>query len=145
MESPKKIMVPVDLSERSERAIEYAAILAQQSGAELVLATNISLPERAALEEFAKVEHISVADAAELALKRLADQHAPNTATSVVVSYDDSAASGILHSAESCDADAIVMASHGRSGMSRWALGSVAEKIARSAEIPVTIIPVRDV
>jgi nucleotide-binding universal stress UspA family protein len=36
------------------------------------------------------------------------------------------------------------MASHGRSGMSRWMLGSVAEKLARSADVPVTIVPVRD-
>ena len=35
----------------------------------------------------------------------------------------------------------IVMTSHGRSGIGRWLLGSVADKVARSAEIPVAIVP----
>ena len=47
----RSILVPVDLSKRAETAVEYAAMLAHGLGAELVLATNVNLPERALLEE----------------------------------------------------------------------------------------------
>ena len=37
----------------------------------------------------------------------------------------------------------IVMASHGRSGVSRWLLGSVANKVVQSSPVPVVVVPVR--
>ena len=53
-------------------------------------------------------------------------------------------ADGILHACEQVDADMIVIASHGRAGMTRWLLGSVAEKIARGSDVPVVIVPARE-
>lgn len=143
MDSPKKIMVPVDLSKRSERALEYAAQLAARLDAELVLTTNVDYAERAALKEYAEIEGLSIADAAEASLQALAAQYAPDLPTSVIVRFHNSAADGILHAAEDAHVDAIVMGSHGRTGMSRWMLGSVAEKVVRTAEVPVTVLPVR--
>ncbi|HEX9896762.1 MAG TPA: universal stress protein [Dehalococcoidales bacterium] len=46
----------------------------------------------------------------------------------------------IVHFAEEEDADLIVMASHGRSGISRWAIGSVAEKVFRATNVPVLLV-----
>jgi nucleotide-binding universal stress UspA family protein len=46
----------------------------------------------------------------------------------------------IVHFAEEESADLIIMASHGRSGISRWAIGSVAEKVFRAADIPVLLV-----
>ncbi|MDH3707202.1 MAG: universal stress protein [Acidimicrobiia bacterium] len=40
-------------------------------------------------------------------------------------------------------ADLVVMASHGRSGMTRWLLGSMTEKLVRASEVPVLVVPVR--
>ena len=40
------------------------------------------------------------------------------------------------------DGDLIVMTSHGRSGVQRWLLGSVAEKLVREAPVPVVLVPV---
>jgi nucleotide-binding universal stress UspA family protein len=142
--NPTRILVPIDLSKRSERAIDYAADLAAAVDAELVLVTNVNLPEREVLEDYGESEGLSVADAAEAMLRRLAHEHAPNIASSVIVRFDDFPAEGILHAVAESGAEAVVMASHGRSGMSRWMLGSVAEKLARSADVPVTIVPVRD-
>lgn len=144
MDQLTKILVPVDLSKRSERALAYAALLAGACGADLVLATNVSHEEHAALNEYAKREGFTITEAAEATLARLASHHAPGLTSSVVVRFADSAAAGILEAVESSGADAIVMASHGRSGMTRWALGSVTEKIIRTADIPVTVIPARD-
>jgi nucleotide-binding universal stress UspA family protein len=49
-------------------------------------------------------------------------------------------ASTLLATAYSYDADVIVMCSHGYTGMTRWVLGSIAEKVARHATIPVLIL-----
>jgi nucleotide-binding universal stress UspA family protein len=40
------------------------------------------------------------------------------------------------------DGDLIVMASHGRGGVQRWLLGSVAEKLVREAPVPVMLVPI---
>ena len=46
----------------------------------------------------------------------------------------------IVHFAEEEKADLIIMASHGRSGISHWAIGSVAEKVFRATDIPLLLI-----
>jgi nucleotide-binding universal stress UspA family protein len=50
----------------------------------------------------------------------------------------------ILSEAASCDAALIVIATHGRSGLNRWMLGSVAVKIARLATIPTILVTPKD-
>ncbi|MGD8740761.1 MAG: universal stress protein, partial [Desulfobacterales bacterium] len=49
-------------------------------------------------------------------------------------------ANTLAHWAESNGVDLIAIASHGRSGVSRWVMGSVADRILRSACVPVLII-----
>jgi nucleotide-binding universal stress UspA family protein len=46
----------------------------------------------------------------------------------------------IVHFAEEEKADLIVMASHGRSGISHWAIGSIAEKVFRATDIPLMLV-----
>lgn len=46
----------------------------------------------------------------------------------------------IVHFAEEEKADLIIMASHGRSGISHWAIGSVAEKVFRATDIPLLLV-----
>ncbi len=151
MKQPNKILVPVDLSERSEVGMAYAAMMAETTGAELVVMTNMHVPERETLEALAAADHVSTAratdtvqKAVEAAIQRLILAYAPGATTSAVVRYQASPAEAILETASSEAVDLIVLASHGRSGMTRWMLGSVAEKIARGAEVPVLIVPVRD-
>jgi nucleotide-binding universal stress UspA family protein len=144
MLEPKKILVPSDLSARSELGIAYAAMLAEHLGSELVVMVNVNLPERALLEEFAEAEHLSLEEAAEVALRRATTKHAPSATASFVVRHRDFPAEGILDVAAEENVDMIVVPSHGRSGMTRWMLGSVAEKLVRSADVPVVIVPARD-
>ena len=139
-----KVLVPVDLSKRSELAIDLAISLVEAFDGELVLMSNVNLDEREALKDYAEAEHLTTAEAAEARLLALARQCAPNISSSVIVRFHSSAADGILHAVDDVKADSIVMASHGRSGMSRWMLGSVAEKVVRHANVPVTIVPARD-
>jgi nucleotide-binding universal stress UspA family protein len=50
------------------------------------------------------------------------------------------AAEGILDYAENNEVDLIIMSTHGRSGVSRWAMGSVADKVVRHAKVPVMTV-----
>lgn len=122
----------------------YAGMLAEATNASLVAMMNINLPEREVLEELATAEHLTLEEAAAEALRRIAALHAPDAETSCVVRTFSSAADAILEVVDTEDVDLIVLASHGRSGMTRWMLGSVAEKIARHAHVPLVIVPARD-
>ena len=143
MNVPRTILVPIDLSARSLIGLDYAAALAGATGGRLVLFCNVNLPERAVLEEYAMAEDLSIEAAGEHQLRLHADDRAPGIDTQVVVGFDDSPAHGILQAAELYEADLIVVASHGRTGMSRLLLGSIAEAIARTASVPVLIVPAR--
>ena len=140
---PARILVPVDLSPRAEIAIAHAAMLAEACDAELLLVTNVNLPEQAALEEFARREGTSTDDAADAALRCIASRLAPGIPVSTLATFADYPADGILDAAERHAADMIVVASHGRGGVKRWLLGSVAEKLARGSHVPVVVVPAR--
>lgn len=143
MNAPQKIFVPIDLSERSLQGLDYAAMLATVTGASLILYCNINVPERAVLEEFGAAEHLIVDDAGLIQLRQFAQERAPGIEASFVVGYNESPAHGILDAVTAHGADLIVVASHGRAGMTRWLLGSIAEKITRTADVPVVIVPTR--
>ncbi len=140
---PKMILVPLDLSKRSEEAAEYAAALARHVGASLTLMVNVNQPERAAMEQFARDEHITIDQAGEAALGRVASRLGGDVETSVMVRAADSPVEGIIEAAEYSKADLIVMTSHGRTGMTRWLLGSVAERMVQASDVPVLVIPAR--
>lgn len=138
-----RILVPTDFSKHSTLALAHAGRLADALGAELVVMSNLNLPEQEALESFAIAERISIDAAAKNQLVMLAREHAPGIDAMPLVSHFDTPADGVLAVADSEGVDMIVLASHGRTGMTRWLLGSVAEKVARGAEVPVTIVPAR--
>lgn len=138
--APTRILVPVDLSDRSATAVGYGAMLARLAGAELVLTINVNMPERAALEESMADRDTAIEVAAHTALASLADRAAPDVTATTDVRFRDFPAEGILAAADDHDVDLIAIASHGRTGLSRVLLGSVAERIARQASIPVVIV-----
>ncbi len=144
MDTPHKILVPVDLSTRAESAIDYAAMLARHLGSWLVLMVNINLPERAVLEDLALAEGVTVDEAAHIMLKRYGTDRTIGTDVTCIVTHAEFPADAILDAVEVHDIDMVVVASHGRSGMTRWLLGSIAEKIARASTVPVVIVPARD-
>jgi nucleotide-binding universal stress UspA family protein len=81
-------------------------------------------------------EPVDPADLLKPARERLAQQGVPCT----VLAATGDAASRILESAGRHHADLIAMATHGRSGLSRWVLGSVTEKVLRHATVPLLIV-----
>lgn len=134
----EKILVPVDLSPISQTVVDWAASLAKARGASLVvlhvqepavdgLVGEVYLP--VPIEETPELRRCLLA-------LRPGDPSVPvehRTAIGV-------AAEKICETARQEHADLIVMGSHGRSGLSRLLVGSVAESVMRHARCPVLVV-----
>jgi len=140
-----RILVPLDGSTRAERAIPVAARIARTSGGAVVLvrAANVATAFWPSIATEAPVVH-SALDADQAAadeylagIKQAPELAGITTETRILFGP---ASPAILAAAESSQADLIVLCSHGYTGMARWALGSVAEKVARYALVPVLVL-----
>lgn len=133
------IVVPLDGSPLAGQALPFAASLARQSGARIVLIRaaeahtllDVDLAD-AQLGVISRAEHDLDAAAA-----RLRDEGV----TCYPHVYYDAPVSAILDGARRHHADLIVMSTHGRSGLGRVVYGSVADDILRHADMPVLLIP----
>ncbi len=141
---PTTIVAPLDGSVLAEAGVEYAAMLAGGLGASLTLFTAVGGEERTALDSFAAGEGISLDDAANIYLRRIAESIAADLHVETHYRLSDHPASAILDFVGDSDTTMIVMASHGRSGVTRWLLGSVADKVVQSSIVPVVVVSVRD-
>jgi nucleotide-binding universal stress UspA family protein len=139
--------VPLDGSELAEQAIPHARKLAQPP-AQLSLLRAMPQEYIAAVEQagryaskFSTEETLAKAEAEERDyLNRVAQelQQAGYQVSTQVTRRG--AAEAILDYANHHGVDLIVIASHGRSGIRRWILGSVTQKVLHSAHIPVLVI-----
>ncbi|MGI9060097.1 MAG: universal stress protein [Ktedonobacteraceae bacterium] len=141
----QRILVPLDGSARAERAIPVAVRLAYASGGSVILVRAVSKssglwPSMATRTTLA--HQVLTADCAE-AEQYLADViTAPNlesVPTETVVRFGPTV-STLLAVADDSEADLIVLCSHGYKGVTRRIMGSVAEKLAREAEVPVLVL-----
>lgn len=132
----KKILCPVDFDPNSLPALRLASELAQEGKATLHLLHVVAMPPgpEAALS-FGKME-----TAARTRLEQLARTRIPDKVRyKVEVTIGDPAVEA-LQAAKSLQADLIVMATHGRRGLSHFVLGSVAERVVREAPCPVLTV-----
>ena len=136
------IIVPLDGSAVAETALRYAEDLAKAGGRELLLVTVQDGIVMRGFQPFAESEHMTVDEACQTYLERAVRAvEATGVRGRSILIPGDNAAAGILDIAAEEDAEMIVLATHGRSGVGKWLLGSVAEKIVRSARRPVLIVP----
>jgi universal stress protein A len=139
----KTILCPIDFSEISANAMEYAVFLASHHHAGLLL---LHVVEH--LQEFEHYQ-ILVLTPQELAekmekqayeeLNRLTEQIKKTVKVETAVRQGKPFVE-IIKEAKEKDMDLIVMASHGRTGVSHMLMGSVAEKVVRKAHCPVLIV-----
>ncbi len=138
-----RVFLPLDGSARAERALPTAVQATRASGGTLILAHVRSLDSYFYLaSEPLVTQELIAQDMAqgEAYLTRIA--HLPELrgiAVEQVVSYGP-VASTLLALITSQSADLVVLNSHGRTGITRWALGSVAEKIAKYSSAPVLVL-----
>ena len=143
-----RILVPTDGSEGMRRVVEHAARLADLHGAalELVYVVNTAavanLPMETSWEgvsEMLREEGEGALDTAE----SVAAEAAPAVGIERTM-LEGNPAHEIVSYADRGDCSLICMGTHGRGGVSRLLLGSVAERVVRSSEMPVLTVRVGD-
>jgi nucleotide-binding universal stress UspA family protein len=140
----KRILVPLDGSQFAEVALPYAQMLAECADGEIeLLRVTVHPSNYLYVNDPTALADLYDSDCAhcEDYLKRVMDDVRARTPVVIATAVrEGSVADSILDYAEESGADLIVMSTHGRSGMERWLLGSVAEKVVRGAKMPVMMI-----
>lgn len=141
----KHILVPVDGSETAQKAVEKAASLARAYGSTVTVIYVIDpYPFTGLGSDFAygQAEYLSAAKAeakeATEAAQAVLTQAGVAVSTRVVEAH--TIWRGILETATSSGADLIVMGSHGRRGMEKVVLGSVAQRVLSHAHLSVLVV-----
>lgn len=143
MALPKNILVPVDFGDASDAAVAYAVDLAETTGAKLVLLHAFEIPIVGVPDGVVAVtaELTSrIVEAAEKALGALVARYEGRGVTITARLEQGDARDVILTQASKVGADLIIIGTHGRRGIARALIGSVAERIVRTAPIPVLTI-----
>ena len=141
----KRILVPLDGSERAEQAIPVAVGIARANSGSVILlrATTepadlywLSVEASEGAQDVLEVKR----DEIKQYLAQLASSEALEGVETVTKIVDGAAAEAILSVASAQDVDLIVMCSHGYTGIKRWVLGSVAHKVAWHSTTPVLVL-----
>ena len=139
-----RILVPTDGSEGVERAVSHAVDLAAAHGATIhaVYVVNTAgftgLPMESSWEGVEEMLREDAENALEL-VRTLADQRGVTVETHVL---EGPPQREIVRYAEEEGCDLVVMGTHGRGGIDRLLLGSVAEKVVRASNVPVMTVRV---
>jgi nucleotide-binding universal stress UspA family protein len=141
------VLLPLDGSQLAEEAIEHAKQILPPGG-KITIITALNVSENwlygvDPLVVFAEYRQTvdQMEQAAKIYLERTAaDLQAEGFQVVTRIEYGHAAAV-ILNYATACKADAIVMSTHGRSGITRWLFGSVTSKVLSAATCPVFVVP----
>jgi len=149
------VLVPLDESELSESALDYVPRLVGNEGQvtlltvivppDLSLSTLYAVPSQPnpplqqTEEGLARQLRVQAEDYLRKKVERLGKLGLQVEA----LVYVGQPADTIVEYAADLNVDAIIMATHGRSGISRWLLGSVTQKVLSAAPCPVFVIPSR--
>lgn len=141
-----RIVVPLDGSDVAEQALAPAEGLATQLGVPLHLLRVVDFPSSDYTYVYGYMTETSLMAERLRSERRLAEEYLAETARTiadrgpeVTTELRNGPAVRELMAAMQAG-DMFVMASHGRSGLARWYLGSVAEQVIRSATVPVLLI-----
>ncbi len=142
----KKILVPVDFSECSTAALKHALVLRKTFDAELEVVHAYDVPT------FIPPHVVVMMGEIDAPLSEHAERHAQDQLSEFLKGFEEDAAHiksrvllgpaamTILEAADEGKFDAIVMGTHGRTGLSRLVMGSTAEKVLRGASCPVLTV-----
>ena len=143
MPIPKTVVVAVDFGEDSDYALDYGVDLAQAVGASVVVvhAYDVpwsSVPEGPAVASEDMMDRIraSAASGLEAILQRFSGRGVRMSGRL----EQDEPSEAIVSASRTVGADLIVMGTHGRRGLPRALLGSVAERVVRTAPCPVLTV-----
>lgn len=142
----RRILVPLDGSLTAEQALPHAISLAKLSDSKLILIRI--------LEPFPPVRSMSSAEIsmvkkqarewAEEYFERVSVDLGEQNVLHETVILEGRASVMIEQFAEQNDIDLIFISSRGRTGLTRWLMGSVADRVLRGAMIPILLVPSKD-
>ena len=134
-------LVPVDFSRGSEKALDYALKMARQQGAKVVslhvVPADVIYPQTG--PSF-NLYGLMAGDARRNFQKLVKRKHLDPKNSTLMLAHGTDLSAIIARHAKKISAAMIVMGSHGRTGLRRFLLGSVAERTLRYADCPVLIV-----
>lgn len=139
----KKILVPVDFSEFSGKALKYAVRFAEQFQATLILVhvvEPVHYPESIIIPPAMETTNQDRLKLARTTLAEFAKQQVPAGLESECIARLGQPYSELTAVARDCEADLIVIATHGHTGLKHLLLGSTAERVVRLAPCPVLTV-----
>jgi nucleotide-binding universal stress UspA family protein len=142
----KKILVPLDGSALAERAIQPALALARQDGAEVVfmrvpVMAHMFIPAEGGYGLLYPEQSLGASrEETQVYLDEMQRVWAGSNYSVRAARVEGDVPSAIVDTARHENVDLIVISSHGYSGITRWVMGSVAEKVLHGAHCPVLVI-----
>jgi nucleotide-binding universal stress UspA family protein len=140
---PQTILVPTDFGEPSEAALDYAVELAKALGAEIVILHAFEIPAMSFPDGaiVATAEMTSrILEGAQVGLDKQVTRYASSGVSVRGIVKQNDPWHAVLTTAEEIGADLVCMGTHGRRGLPRAILGSVAEKVVRTCTMPVLVV-----
>ena len=140
----KQLLVPVDFSDCSREALAYAEQLAEGFGAEVTILNVVPLNEgilRLGAEQFGLLDQQLQENQRRKLIALIRESTSLKPARCLVRLGDP--VREIVKMAEELSATAIVISTHGLTGVKHALIGSVAEKVVRHARCPVWVVPAR--
>jgi nucleotide-binding universal stress UspA family protein len=134
-----KILCPVDFDENSMAALDYAIKIASESEAKLYLMYVVFVPLARPGFPLEPAPVVSE-EPSKMELEKLARARIAGRVPHEVVVRIGQPAPAIIEAAETLGVDLVVMATHGRTGVARFFLGSVAERVVRESTRPVLTV-----
>ncbi len=142
----QKLIVATDYSEQANVAIEHAVAVARKTGAEVIIMHALglsqadpSMPYPVAIPEVYAKQVAEIRKDEREKLANLASSYAESGVNVSSFFSEEMPEEGIVDAAEETQSDLIVVGSHGRKGLSRFLLGSVAERVAKKANCDVLV------
>ena len=135
-----EILVPTDGSPASDAAIEHAVDIAAQYGARLHALYVVDGAAYSTLEAGSEIVVEALQSEGETATSRVADAAADADVETVTTVTTGTAYRSIREYVSDNGIDLIVMGTHGRKGLDRYLLGSVTERVVRTADVPVLTV-----
>ena len=137
-----RILVPVDFGSSSKEALQVAIELAKRFDSALTLVHTMEIPTYGyASMEFNPIDMLGpLEDAARQQLATLLGEVKAQRSNTSALFTTGSPWHQIMHAIETTKPDLVVMGTHGREGLKRLLLGSVAEKIVRVSPAPVLTV-----
>ena len=139
---PQRILVPVDFSDSSARALQHATERATESNGSLII-VHVVLADYGWLgigrDESRDLDRSLQRQAADR-LRAFADEHVGDKMAADLEVRIGQAAEEIIAAANESKCDSIVMSTRGLTGLDRYLIGSVADRVARLAPCPVVLV-----